>query len=93
MGVDCFFSVEKDDALTDFARTPGFSGCADRLAFEAIAQGCPLGPGLPLQAEISEIVAVLEAHSWPVFRRLALHLLDSTAAEATDLIDVRSRIT
>ena len=41
------------------------------------------------QAGISEVVAALEAHNWPVFRRLALHLLDSTAADATDLIEAR----
>jgi len=41
------------------------------------------------QAGISEVVAALEAHNWPVFRRLALHLLDSTAANATDLIEAR----
>ena len=41
------------------------------------------------KAGISEVVAVLEAHNWPVFRRLALHLLDSTTAEATDLIEAR----
>jgi hypothetical protein len=41
------------------------------------------------QASISEVVATLEAHNWPVFRRLALHLLDSTAADATDLIEAR----
>lgn len=41
------------------------------------------------QAGISEVVAVLEAHNWPVFRRLALRLLGSTAADATDLIEAR----
>lgn len=41
------------------------------------------------QAGISEVVAALEEHNWPVFRRLALHLLDSTAANATDLIEAR----
>ena len=41
------------------------------------------------QAGISEVVATLKARNWPVFRRLALHLLDSTAADATDLIEAR----
>jgi hypothetical protein len=41
------------------------------------------------QAGISEVVATLESHNWPVFRRLALHLLDSTAADAADLIEAR----
>jgi hypothetical protein len=41
------------------------------------------------QASISEVVATLESHNWPLFRRLALHLLDSTAADATDLIEAR----
>jgi hypothetical protein len=41
------------------------------------------------QAGIGEVVATLEAHNWPVFRRLALHLLDFTAADATDLIEAR----
>ena len=41
------------------------------------------------QAGISEVVAALEAHNWPVFRRLALYLLDSGGADATDLIEAR----
>jgi hypothetical protein len=41
------------------------------------------------QAGISEVVATLEAHNWPLFRRLALHLLDSTATDATDLIEAQ----
>ena len=41
------------------------------------------------RAGLSEVIAALEAHSWPVFRRLALHLLGSTTAEAADLIEAR----
>jgi hypothetical protein len=41
------------------------------------------------QADAREVVTVLEAHDWPVFRRLALHLLDSVGADAKDLIEAR----
>lgn len=40
-------------------------------------------------ASISEIVAALESHDWPVFRRLALFLLDFRNDGADDLIEAR----
>lgn len=37
-------------------------------------------------ATIREVVAELESHDWPVFRRLALFVLDSHGQDAADLI-------
>jgi hypothetical protein len=37
------------------------TGRADRLAFEAVAQGCPLGPGLPLPPFQDPYTAVIDA--------------------------------
>jgi hypothetical protein len=37
-------------------------------------------------ATIGEVVAELESHDWPVFRRLALFVLDSHGQDAADLI-------
>jgi hypothetical protein len=37
--------------------------------------------------DIGDVVAALEAHDWPVFRRLALHLLDSHSTDADSLIE------
>jgi len=37
-------------------------------------------------ATIGEVVAELESHDWPVFRRLALFILDSHGQEAVDVI-------
>jgi hypothetical protein len=40
-----------------------------------------------VQAGIGDVVTALEAHDWPVFRRLALHLLDSRSSNAEGLIE------
>jgi hypothetical protein len=40
-------------------------------------------------AGIGDIVAVLEGHDWPIFRRLALFLLDFRGDGAGDLIEAR----
>ena len=37
-------------------------------------------------ADISQVVAELESHDWPIFRRLALFLLTTAAADDADLI-------